>query len=93
LCRTPILIVHDLPLRPSPSSSTAFAATARLRRSAPRFREADFLHVRAADGAVDSLEAILRDFPVAVDLSARPEAFADLLADSPAAKRSVRCGS
>jgi SAM-dependent methyltransferase len=60
---------------------------ARLRRSAPRFREADFLHVRAANGAVDSLEAILRDFPVAVDLSARPEAFADLLADSPAAKR------
>lgn len=60
---------------------------ARLRRSAPRFREADFLHVRAADGAVNSLEAILRDFPAAVDLSARPEAFGGLLADSPAAKR------
>jgi SAM-dependent methyltransferase len=57
---------------------------ARLRRSAPRFREADFLHVRAAIGATDSLEAILRDFPVAVDLSARPEAFADLLGESPA---------
>lgn len=36
---------------------------------------------------MDSLEAILRDFPVAVDLSARPEAFAGLLADSPASKR------
>ena len=60
---------------------------ARLRRSAPRFREADFLHVRAALGATDSLEAILRDFPVAVDLSARPEAFADLLAESPAAAK------
>ena len=60
---------------------------ARLRRSAPRFRDADFLHVRAALGATDSLEAILRDFPVAVDLSARPEAFADRLAESPAAKK------
>ena len=60
---------------------------ARLRRSATRFREADFLHVRAALGATDSLEAILRDFPVAVDLSARPEAFADLLAESPAAAK------
>ena len=60
---------------------------ARLRRSATRFREADFLHVRAALGATDSLEAILRDFPVAVDLSARPEAFADLLAESPAASK------
>ena len=60
---------------------------ARLRRSAPRFREADFLHVRAALGATDSLEAILRDFPVAVDLSARPQAFAAELADSPAAAK------
>ena len=60
---------------------------ARLRRSAPRFRDADFLHLRAALGATDSLEAILRDFPVAVDLSARPEAFADLLAESPAAAK------
>jgi SAM-dependent methyltransferase len=60
---------------------------ARLKRSAKHFREADFLHVRAAGGAVDSLEAILRDFPVAVDLSARPEVFGDLLADSPAGSR------
>ena len=58
-----------------------------MRRSAPRFRDADFLHVRAALGATDSLEAILRDFPVAVDVSARPEAFADLLAESPAASK------
>ena len=61
--------------------------SARLTRSAPRFREADFLHVRAALGATDSLEAILRDFPVAVDVSARPGAFADLLAESPAAAK------
>jgi SAM-dependent methyltransferase len=58
-----------------------------LRRSAPHFRNADFLHVRAAMGATDSLEAILRDFPIAVDLSARPEPFADLLAESPAAAK------
>ncbi|NBW10715.1 MAG: SAM-dependent methyltransferase [Caulobacteraceae bacterium] len=70
-----------------PQIFDAIRRAARLRRSAPRFREADFLHVRAADGAVDSLEAILRDFPVAVDLSARPETFAALLTDSPAAKR------
>jgi len=43
--------------------------------------------VRAAENAVDSLEVILRDFPDAVDLSARPGPFARLLADSAAAGR------
>lgn len=60
---------------------------ARLRRSAPRFASADFLHARAADDAVDSLEATLRDFPVAVDLSAHPGPFAARLKDSIAAQR------
>jgi SAM-dependent methyltransferase len=60
---------------------------ARLRRSAARFRDADFLHGRAADDAVNSLEATLRDFPVAVDLSARPDPFAERLGDSIAATR------
>jgi SAM-dependent methyltransferase len=60
---------------------------ARLRRSAARFASADFLHVRAADDAVDSLEATLRDFPVAVDLSAHPGPFRARLADSIAAAR------
>ena len=60
---------------------------ARLTRSARRFSAADFLHARAAVDAVDSLEATLRDFPVAVDLSAHPAPFAGRLDDSIAAKR------
>lgn len=60
---------------------------ARLTRSMRRFADADFLHVRAAENAVASLEATLRDFPVAVDLSAHPGPFARLLADSAAAGR------
>ncbi len=59
----------------------------RLRRSAGRFAGADFLHARAAENAVNSLEAIMRAFPAAVDLSVRPGPFAALLADSAAAGR------
>jgi SAM-dependent methyltransferase len=62
----------------------------RLARAAARFENADFLHRRAAQGAVDSLEAILRDFPAAVDLSAFPGPFADLLARSDAHSRVPR---
>ncbi|MBJ7512208.1 MAG: SAM-dependent methyltransferase, partial [Brevundimonas sp.] len=60
---------------------------ARLARSERRLTQADFLHVRAAENAVGSLEAILRDFPVAVDLSAHPGPFARALASSEAADR------
>ena len=60
---------------------------ARLARSLGRFAEADFLHRRAAENAVASLEATLRDFPVAVDLSAHPGPFAELLMQSAAAQR------
>lgn len=60
---------------------------ARLRRSQARFDRADFLHRRAADNAVESLEAILRDFPAAVDTSAHPGVFAARVADSDAAAR------
>ncbi|WP_421730437.1 methyltransferase domain-containing protein [Brevundimonas sp.] len=60
---------------------------ARLSRSTARLHQADFLHDRAALGAVDSLEAIMRDFAVAVDLSAHPGPFAQRLADSEAARR------
>lgn len=35
---------------------------ARLARAAHRLGQADFLHVRAAENAAGSLEAILRDF-------------------------------
>jgi len=60
---------------------------ARLERSRPLFAGADFLHRRAALGLVESLEAILRDFPVVVDLSPHPRAFAEALAASDAAGR------
>lgn len=60
---------------------------ARLARSAARFSQADFLHARAAANAAESLEAILRDFPVAVDLSAHPGVFDAAVRSSDAAGR------
>ena len=48
---------------------------------------AGFLNARAAEDAVDRLSAILRDFPLAVDLAARDGAFARALPGSPAAAR------
>jgi SAM-dependent methyltransferase len=59
----------------------------RLKRAAPRFDTADFLKTRAAEDLVRRLEAILRDFPLAVDLGARSGAFARALATSDAAAR------
>jgi len=59
----------------------------RLARSRRLFAQADFLHRRAAENAVASLEATLRDFPVVVDLSAQPRVFAATLAASPACDR------
>jgi len=61
--------------------------TARLARSERRFADADFLHNRASENAVLSLEATLREFPVAVDLSAHPGPFAEALAGSDAIGR------
>ena len=55
---------------------------ARLDRAAPRFADANFLKTRAAGDAVERLEAILRSFPVAVDLGARDGAFSAALAES-----------
>lgn len=60
---------------------------ARLARSERLFATADFLHDRAAENAVNSLEVILRDFPDVVDLSAYPGPFARRLATSDAATR------
>ena len=60
---------------------------AKLARGEKAFASADFLHVRAAANAVNSLEVILRDFSDVVDLSAHPGPFADLLAGSAAARR------
>ena len=59
----------------------------KLARGEKAFAAADFLHLRAAENAVNSLEVILRDFADVVDLSARPGPFARLLADSAAAGR------
>jgi SAM-dependent methyltransferase len=59
----------------------------RLDRAAPRFESADFLKTRAAADLIDRLEAIVRDFPVAVDLGARDGSFARALAASPALER------
>ncbi|MBA4803493.1 MAG: methyltransferase domain-containing protein [Brevundimonas sp.] len=61
--------------------------TARLERSRRAFAGADFLHVRAAENAVDSLDALVREWPEAADLSAQPGVFERVLAGSPAAAR------
>ena len=56
----------------------------RLDRAAPGYGAADFLKARAAADAVERLEAIMREFPLAVDLGARNGAFAAALALSEA---------
>jgi SAM-dependent methyltransferase len=59
----------------------------RLDRAAKTFESANFLKVRAAGDLVERLEAIVRDFPVCVDLGARDGSFARALAASPARER------
>ncbi|MBN9318889.1 MAG: methyltransferase domain-containing protein [Caulobacterales bacterium] len=59
----------------------------RLDRAAPLHGAADFLKARAAEDLVRRLEAILRDFPVAVDLGSRTGGFARALATSDASGR------
>ncbi len=59
----------------------------RLDRAASGFTAADFLQRRAALDLVERLEGIMRDFPRAVDLSARKGAFAEALAETEAASR------
>ncbi|KQY89519.1 methyltransferase domain-containing protein [Brevundimonas sp. Root1423] len=61
--------------------------TARLARSEGSIARADFLHARAADNAVGSLEALVRDWPTVLDLSAHPGAFAEALKGSAAGTR------
>jgi SAM-dependent methyltransferase len=61
--------------------------TARLERSEKTLAHADFLHVRAAENAVGSLEALVRSWPEAADLSAHPGLFATALTESTAATR------
>jgi len=59
----------------------------RLDRAAAGFDAAGFLKARAADDMVARLEPIMREFPVAVDLSARTGAFARAVATSDVAGR------
>jgi SAM-dependent methyltransferase len=59
----------------------------RLDRAASGFAAADFLQRRAALDLVERLEVIMRDFPTAVDLSARKGALREALAESPAKDR------
>ena len=59
----------------------------RLDRAAAGFGAANFLKVRAATDAVERLEAILRSFPLCVDLGARDGGFARALAQSDAQAR------
>jgi SAM-dependent methyltransferase len=59
----------------------------RLDRAAKSFAGADFLHRRAALDIAERLEPILRDFPVAVELSSRAGAFRQALDESGARDR------
>jgi SAM-dependent methyltransferase len=59
----------------------------RLERAARGFGRADFLKRRAAQDVAERLEAIMRDFDVAVDLAARTGVFRDALRQSEAAAR------
>src|SRR5690606_1124834 len=70
-----------------PTIFDAARRAARLKRAEATFPKADFLHRRAADNAVNSLEVILREFGAAVDLSPHPGVFAEVLSDSPARQR------
>lgn len=70
-----------------PNIFDAGRRAARLRRAQSSFASADFLHRRAAENAVNSLEVILREFKAPVDLSPHTGIFAEVLADSPAQAR------
>ncbi len=59
----------------------------RLDRAAPRYASANFLKARAAQDMVERLEAIVRGFPLCVDLGARDGSFAAALAQSDARAR------
>jgi SAM-dependent methyltransferase len=59
----------------------------RLDRAARRYARADFLKRRAAEDVAERLEPVLRDFPLALDLSARTGAFRQALVESPARAR------
>jgi SAM-dependent methyltransferase len=59
----------------------------RLDRAAQAYSRADFLHRRAALDLAERLEPIMREFPLAVELSARGGGFAEAVAGGAAAGR------
>jgi SAM-dependent methyltransferase len=59
----------------------------RLDRAAKGYPAADFLKRRAAEDVAERLEPVRRDFPLALELSARTGAFRDALAAGPARGR------
>lgn len=68
---------------PAPRPPALFDRTLRRRRldrAAPGFANADFLQRRAAQDVAERVAAILRSFPLAVDLSARTGVFREALA-------------
>ena len=72
-----------MPLPPSTAPPRLFDRALhrkRLDRAAKGFASADFLHRRAAEDIAERLEPIMRDFSLAVDLSARGGAFREALA-------------
>ena len=77
----------SIPTDGPPQIFDAGRRLARLKRAQSSIASADFLHRRAADNAVNSLDVILREFKSPVDLSPFPGIFAEVLADSPARAR------
>ena len=59
----------------------------RLRRAAPSFAQAAFLKERVSEDMLDTLSAINRSFPLALDLGARGGVFGRMLKDSPVADK------
>lgn len=59
----------------------------RLRRAAPSFAQAAFLKERVSEDMLDTLSAINRSFPLALDLGARGGVFGRMLKESPVADK------
>ncbi|MFN3354178.1 MAG: methyltransferase domain-containing protein [Brevundimonas sp.] len=76
-----------MPTAPTPPPVLFDARRRAARLARARLDRAYFLHRRVAEDAVESLEAILREFPAVVDASALAGPFAGALAASDAAAR------
>ena len=68
---------------------SARARRAKLARAAATLKDADFLHVRAAEEALDRLESVLRDFPLALLTGPAAPYLADRLTPAAGVGRAV----